>query len=43
VPDEFFFALSFDGRVPRGIVRFHVGFTADGPQEAAGDALPART
>lgn len=30
VPPEFFFALSFDGRMPRGAVAFHEGFTADG-------------
>lgn len=29
VPPEFFFALSFDGRMPRGTVAFHEGFTAD--------------
>ena len=43
VPEEVFFALSFDGHIPQGIVQFHVGFTANGPQEGAGDALPART
>ena len=43
VPEEVFFALSFDGHIPHGIVQFHVGFTANGPQEGAGDALPART
>jgi putative acetyltransferase len=30
VPDEVFFALAFDGHVPRGAVEFHVGFSADG-------------
>jgi len=30
VPPEAFFALSFDGRYPRGIVTFHEGFEADG-------------
>lgn len=30
VPPEFFFALSFDGQMPRGTVAFHEGFTADG-------------
>lgn len=30
VPQEFFFALSFDGRMPRGAVTFHEGFQADG-------------
>jgi putative acetyltransferase len=26
VPEEVFFALSFDGHIPQGIVEFHVGF-----------------
>ena len=43
VPEEVFFALSFDGHVPQGIVEFHEGFKATGQQEGAGDALPART
>lgn len=43
VPEEVFFALSFDGHIPQGIVEFHAGFKADGQQEGAGDALPART
>ena len=43
VPEEVFFALSFDGHIPQGIVEFHTGFKADGQQEGAGDALPART
>ena len=43
VPEEVFFALSLDGHIPQGIVEFHSGFTADGQQESAGDALPART
>jgi len=30
VPEEVFFALSLDGHIPQGIVKFHVGFTADG-------------
>lgn len=30
VPEEVFFALSFDGHIPQGIVEFHVGFKADG-------------
>jgi putative acetyltransferase len=30
VPEEVFFALSFDGRIPQGIVEFHAGFRADG-------------
>ena len=31
-----------DGRMPQGIVEFHAGFKADGQQEGAGDAQPAR-
>ena len=34
VPAEVFFALSFDGRVPRGTVEFHEAFKADGGREA---------
>lgn len=30
VPSEFFFVLSFDGRVPGGVATFHEGFNADG-------------
>ncbi len=30
VPQEFFFALSFDGHIPQGNVAFHKAFTADG-------------
>lgn len=30
VPPEVFFALSFDGRLPRGEVTFHEGFRANG-------------
>ena len=43
VPQEVFFTLSFDGHTPQGTVTFHEGFKADGQQEVAGDALPART
>ncbi len=39
VPQEVFFALSFDGRYPQGTVAFHEGFKADGQQGSAGDAL----
>jgi putative acetyltransferase len=39
VPQEVFFALSFDGRYPQGTVTFHEGFKADGQQRRAGDAL----
>jgi putative acetyltransferase len=38
VPQEVFFALSFDGHTPQGTVTFHEGFKADGQQEGAGDA-----
>ncbi len=39
VPPEVFFALSFDGPIPQGVVAFHDGFNADGPLEGAGDAF----
>jgi len=39
VPQEVFFALSFDGHTPQGTVTFHDGFKADGQQEGAGEAL----
>jgi len=39
VPQEVFFALSFDGHTPQGTVAFHQGFRADGQREGAGDAL----
>jgi len=39
VPQEVFFALSFDRHTPQGTVAFHEGFKADGQQEGAGDAL----
>ena len=39
VPQEVFFALSFDGHTPQGTVAFHDGFKANGQQEGAGDAL----
>jgi len=39
VPQEVFFALSFDGHTPQGTVAFHEGFNADGQQEGADDAL----
>jgi putative acetyltransferase len=38
VPQEVFFALSFDWRYPQGTVVFHQGFKADGQQRDAGDA-----
>jgi putative acetyltransferase len=30
VPQEFFFALSFDGHTPQGTVTFHDAFKANG-------------
>ncbi len=39
VPQEVFFALSFDGRYPQGTVTFHEGFKADGQEKSASDAL----
>jgi putative acetyltransferase len=39
VPQEVFFARSFDGHIPQGTVTFHDGFKADGYQEGAGDSL----
>jgi len=42
VPQEVFFALSFDGRFPRGNVTFHEGFKANGQQAHAGDAASPR-
>jgi putative acetyltransferase len=38
VPQEVFFALSFDGRIPQGTVTFHEAFKADGRQQGAGAA-----
>lgn len=32
VPEEVFLALVFDGRIPQGLVEFHEGFKAVGPQ-----------
>jgi len=37
VPQEVFFALSFDGNMPQGKVMFHEGFKANGQQGAAAD------
>ena len=37
VPQEVFFALSFDGHTPQGAVSFHEGFKADGQQVAPAD------
>lgn len=38
VPQEVFFALSFDGHIPQGNVVFHDGFKANGQPRAAADA-----
>ena len=37
VPEEVFFALSFDGHFPQGDVTFHEGFKANGQQGASAD------
>jgi putative acetyltransferase len=42
VPQEFFLALSFDGRYPQGIVAFHEGFKADGQQGGPGNGASRR-
>lgn len=39
VPEDAFFALSFDGRYPQGTVVFHEGFKADGRRGGNGDGL----
>lgn len=39
VPPEAFFALSFDGQMPQGIVAFHEAFAVDRQPAGAGDAL----
>jgi putative acetyltransferase len=39
VPNDVFFALSFDGHTPQGKVTFHEGFKEDGQQGAEGDAV----
>jgi putative acetyltransferase len=36
VPQEVFFALSFDGHTPQGTVTFHEGFKADGQSGSRG-------
>jgi len=38
VPQEVFFALSFDGGFPQGDVMFHEGFKANGQQNASADS-----
>jgi putative acetyltransferase len=40
IPEEVFFALSFDGHIPQGAVAFHEAFTADGQQEGGGSDKP---
>jgi putative acetyltransferase len=42
VPEQVFFALSFDGRFPQGNVTFHEGFNANGHQAHAGDAATSQ-
>jgi putative acetyltransferase len=42
VPQEVFFALSFDGHTPQGTVTFHEGFKADGQPDASADAQNPR-
>lgn len=37
-PPEVFFALSFDGHIPRGTITFHEAFKADGRHDSAGHA-----
>jgi len=39
VPQDVFFAMSFDGHTPRGTVTFHEGFKAGGQQAGAGDGI----
>jgi putative acetyltransferase len=43
VPAEVFFALAWDGQIPRGLVAFHDGFKADGPHAGTGTMPQART
>lgn len=42
VPPEVFFALSFDGKIPRGKVTFHEAFKADARADRADRPQPAR-
>jgi putative acetyltransferase len=42
VPQEVFFALSFDAHFPQGDVIFHEGFKANGQQAHAGDVTAPR-
>lgn len=41
VPQEVFFAISFDGRFPQGVVDFHEGFKANGQQQSGASDTPA--
>lgn len=41
VPEEVFFALVLDGRIPQGTVEFHEGFKAGGTQRAPRAAAEA--
>ena len=43
VPDEVFFALSFGGPIPQGVVEFLPGLKANGQTEVASDVPAART
>jgi putative acetyltransferase len=42
VPQEVFFAVSFDGHTPQGTVTFHDAFKADGQPDASADAQNPR-
>ena len=42
VPQEVFFALSFDGHTPQGSVAFHEGFKADGQRRGCRRRFTAR-
>jgi len=42
VPEEVFFALAFDGRIPQGMVEFHEGFKANDQQGATPNSRPPR-
>jgi len=41
VPQEVFFALSFDGHIPQGTVAFHEGFKADAQLGSRGICPPS--
>ena len=42
VPQEVFFALSFDGHTPQGTVAFHEGFKADGQHDSPANGAQRR-